>query len=59
MIAQDIIIKPVITEKTMIGVASGKKYTFVVAKNATKKFHQSNLRGRVNKHDWWIIWWNV
>ena len=36
MIAQDIIIKPVITEKSMIGVASGKKYTFMVAKNATK-----------------------
>ena len=36
MTARDIIIKPVITEKSMIGVASGKKYTFRVAKSATK-----------------------
>ena len=33
--AQDIILKPVITEKSMDGVAS-KRYTFQVAKNATK-----------------------
>ena len=36
MTARDIIIKPVITEKSMIGVASGNKYTFRVAKKATK-----------------------
>ena len=33
--AQDIILKPVITEKSMDGVAS-KKYTFKVASDATK-----------------------
>ncbi|MCQ2440462.1 MAG: 50S ribosomal protein L23 [Clostridia bacterium] len=33
--AQDIIIAPVITEKSMSGI-SGKKYTFKVAKNASK-----------------------
>lgn len=36
MTARDIIIRPVITEKTMTGVAAGKKYTFKVAKKATK-----------------------
>ncbi|MBQ8135371.1 MAG: 50S ribosomal protein L23 [Clostridia bacterium] len=36
MTARDIIIKPVITEKSMTGVASGNKYTFKVAKKATK-----------------------
>ena len=35
MRAQDIIIRPIITEKAMNGIAS-KKYTFEVAKNATK-----------------------
>ena len=35
MIARDIIIKPVITEKSMAG-AVDKKYTFKVAKNANK-----------------------
>jgi len=35
MTARDIIIKPVITEKSMTGVASGK-YVFKVAKKATK-----------------------
>ena len=34
-IAQDIIIAPVITEKSMSGIAS-KKYTFKVAKDANK-----------------------
>ena len=33
--AQDIVIKPVITEKSMDGIAD-KKYTFKVAKDATK-----------------------
>ena len=33
--AQDIIIKPIITEKSMDGISS-KRYTFQVAKNATK-----------------------
>lgn len=35
MIAHDIIIRPIITEKSMIGIAE-KKYTFEVAKTATK-----------------------
>jgi large subunit ribosomal protein L23 len=35
MLPQDIIIKPVITEKSMLGVAS-KKYAFKVAKTAGK-----------------------
>lgn len=33
--AQDIILSPIITEKSMIGLQE-KKYTFKVAKNATK-----------------------
>lgn len=33
--AQDIILKPIITEKSMDGI-SGKKYTFKVAPDATK-----------------------
>ena len=33
--AQDIILKPIITEKSMDGI-SNKKYTFEVASNATK-----------------------
>ena len=35
MTAHDIIIRPIVTEKTMDGVQA-KKYTFEVAKNATK-----------------------
>lgn len=35
MIAHDIIIRPIITEKSMMGIAE-KKYTFEVAKAATK-----------------------
>ncbi len=35
MIAEDIILKPVLTEKGYDGIAD-KKYTFVVAKNANK-----------------------
>ena len=35
MIAQDIIIRPIITEKSMMG-AVDKKYTFEVAKSANK-----------------------
>ena len=35
MAAQDIIIRPIVTEKTMSGVQA-KKYTFEVAKDATK-----------------------
>ncbi|MGL5257219.1 MAG: 50S ribosomal protein L23 [Proteocatella sp.] len=35
MIAQDIIIRPVITEQSMTQ-AQDKKYTFIVAKNANK-----------------------
>ena len=33
--AQDIILKPVVTEESMLGTAL-KKYTFIVAKNANK-----------------------
>ena len=35
MAAQDIIIRPIITEKSMAGIGA-KKYTFEVAKDATK-----------------------
>ena len=35
MRAQDIVIRPIITEKSMSGIAD-KKYTFEVAKSATK-----------------------
>ena len=35
MRAQDIVIRPIITEKSMLGIAE-KKYTFEVAKSATK-----------------------
>ena len=35
MAAQDIVIRPIITEKSMAGIGM-KKYTFEVAKNATK-----------------------
>lgn len=35
MIAHDIIVRPIITEKSMTGIAD-KKYTFEIAKNATK-----------------------
>ena len=35
MIAHDIIIRPIITEKSMMGITD-KKYTFEIAKNATK-----------------------
>jgi len=35
MLAQDIIIRPIITEKSMMGIAA-KKYTFEVAKAANK-----------------------
>lgn len=35
MVAQDIIVRPIITEKSMLG-ASEKKYTFEVAKKAGK-----------------------
>ena len=34
-IAQDVIIRPIITEESMLGIAD-KKYTFAVAKDATK-----------------------
>ena len=36
MTARDIILRPIITEKSMAGVAMEKKYTFKVAKKATK-----------------------
>lgn len=35
MVAQDIVIRPIITEKSMAGIGM-KKYTFEVAKSATK-----------------------
>ncbi|MDY4812859.1 MAG: 50S ribosomal protein L23 [Ruminococcus sp.] len=64
MIAHDIIIRPVITEKSMLGIAE-KKYTFEVAKTATKidianaveeafkvkvaKVNTVNVRGRLKR----------
>lgn len=64
MAAQDIIIRPIITEKTMLG-ATEKKYTFEVAKNANKieiakaveeifgvkvsKVNTVNVRGRLRR----------
>ena len=36
MTARDIILQPIITEKSMAGVATDKKYTFKVDKKATK-----------------------
>ncbi len=36
MNARDIIVKPIITEKSMAGVVADKKYTFKVDKKATK-----------------------
>ena len=35
MLAHDVIIRPIVTEKTMLGMPN-KKYTFEVAKNAGK-----------------------
>ena len=35
MAAQDVILRPIMTEKSMAGIGN-KKYTFEVAKNATK-----------------------
>ncbi|MFU0832279.1 MAG: 50S ribosomal protein L23 [Oscillospiraceae bacterium] len=35
MVAQDIILRPIVTEKSMAGIGA-KKYTFEVAKSATK-----------------------
>ena len=35
MLAQDIVIRPIVTEKSMMGIAD-KKYTFEVAKAANK-----------------------
>ena len=35
MLAHDVIIRPIVTEKTMLGMPD-KKYTFKVAKNAGK-----------------------
>ncbi len=64
MAAQDIIIRPIITEKSMIG-ATEKKYTFEVAKKANKieiakaveeifnvkvaKVNTVNVRGRLRR----------
>ena len=64
MVAQDIIIRPVISEKSMLGTAM-KKYTFKVAKNANKieiakaveelfgvkvsKVNTLNVRGRLKR----------
>ena len=65
MTARDIIIMPIITEKSMAGVASEKKYTFKVDKRATKiqiakaveeifgvkvaKVNTVNVRGRMRR----------
>ncbi len=64
MFAQDIIIRPIITEKSMLGIAD-KKYTFEVAKKAGKiqiaqaveeifgvkvaKVNTVNVRGRLRR----------
>ena len=64
MLAQDIVIKPIITEKSMSGLQNGK-YTFKVAKNANKveiakaveelfgvkvaKVNTLNVRGTIKK----------
>ena len=45
-IAQDVIIRPIITEESMLGIAD-KKYTFAVAKDATKiDVNTINCRGK-------------
>ena len=65
MTARDIIIMPIITEKSMAGVANEKKYTFRVDKKATKiqiakaveeifnvkvsKVNTVNVRGRMRR----------
>lgn len=65
MVAHDTIIKPIITEKAMSGMAM-KKYTFKVAKNANKieiakaieeifkvdvaKVNTVSVRGRLRRH---------
>lgn len=65
MTARDIIIMPIITEKSMAGVANEKKYTFKVDKKATKiqiakaveeifgvkvsKVNTVNVRGRMRR----------
>ena len=64
MAAQDIIVRPIITEKSMLG-ATDKKYTFEVAKKANKieiakaveeifgvkvaKVNTINVRGRLRR----------
>ena len=64
MLAQDIIIRPIVTEKSMMGIAA-KKYTFEVAKAANKieiakaveelfkvkvaKFNTLNVRGKLRR----------
>ncbi len=64
-LAQEIILKPIITEKTMAG-AEAKKYTFKVAKDATKvdiaraieeiygvevkKVNTINVRGKLRRY---------
>ena len=63
--AQDIILKPVVTEESMLGTAM-KKYTFIVAKDANKveiakaceelfrvevaKVNTSNVRGHLRRY---------
>ncbi len=63
--AQDIILKPVVTEESMLGTAM-KKYTFIVARNANKveiakaceelfgvevaKVNTSNVRGHLRRY---------
>ena len=52
MLAQDIIIRPIVTEKSMMGI-SAKKYTFEVAKAANKieiaKAVEELFKGKVAK----------
>lgn len=65
MTARDIILQPIITEKSMSGVATEKKYTFKVDKKSTKiqiakaveeifgvkvaKVNTVNVRGRMRR----------
>ena len=47
-LAQDIIIKPIITEASMMGVVS-KKYTFKVASDA-KKVNTTTVNGKLRRY---------
>ena len=48
-IAQDIILRPIITEESMLGTAD-KKYTFSVAKVEVKSVNTVNCRGKKRRY---------